>query len=203
MKQCTKCGETKPLSEFHKNTSAKSGFGSYCEACHKVQKKAYNEANPEKAKARQKVYRDANREKIKAKRKAYEKANPEKAKAKRKAYYEANREKRKAYEKANREKARDAYLRRTYNISLQEYQTMLEGQGGVCAICGSKGNRKALDVDHCHTTGAVRGLLCPSCNKAQGLLKDDEMLVLKMYKYLAPMGGLEQLFELKQQVMPL
>lgn len=65
---------------------------------------------------------------------------------------------------------RDQYLRREYGISLGEYLEMLRGQNGACAVCGDGGK---LHVDHDHETGRVRGLLCGSCNRALGLLKDN------------------------------
>jgi len=70
-------------------------------------------------------------------------------------------------------------LRTMYGISLSEYVTLLEAQGGVCAICkqpeetldSRTKQRKRLVVDHDHRTGKVRGLLCQSCNSAIGFLE--------------------------------
>jgi hypothetical protein len=57
---------------------------------------------------------------------------------------------------------------------------MHEKQGHVCAICGGRNTyscTKKVDydlyVDHCHSTGKVRGLLCNHCNRGIGLFKDD------------------------------
>ena len=50
-----------------------------------------------------------------------------------------------------------------YGITADEYQAILATQGGVCAICGGRRSYR-LNVDHCHTTGVVRGLLCRLCN---------------------------------------
>ena len=60
--------------------------------------------------------------------------------------------------------AKDAYLKRTYNLSLEEWEALLEFQGGVCAICGNPPVTKALHTEHNHTTGLVRGLACFFCN---------------------------------------
>lgn len=62
---------------------------------------------------------------------------------------------------------RDKYLRKTYNISLAEYNSMLEWQGHSCAICKTPKSefKRSLHVDHDHKTGKVRGLLCFYCNK--------------------------------------
>jgi hypothetical protein len=69
-----------------------------------------------------------------------------------------------------------------------EYLKLLESQLGKCAICRGvelrKGKKIRLSVDHCHTTGKVRGLLCGNCNRAIGLLKDDSSLLLKAVLYL-------------------
>jgi hypothetical protein len=61
---------------------------------------------------------------------------------------------------------REYALRRRFNISLEEYEKILESQGRVCALCGkecSTGVR--LAVDHDHESGHVRGLLCTRCNR--------------------------------------
>lgn len=58
---------------------------------------------------------------------------------------------------------RNVRLQKTYNISLEDYETILAHQGGGCAIC--EGKRPVYDVDHCHRTGRVRGLLCRRCNR--------------------------------------
>jgi hypothetical protein len=58
-----------------------------------------------------------------------------------------------------------------YGITYDTYQTMFAEQGGKCAICGKQTNR--LLVDHCHTTGKIRGLLCPACNSGLGMFKDN------------------------------
>lgn len=84
----------------------------------------------------------------------------------------------------------EAYLKRTYGITYDDYQRMLEDQGYVCAICGEEGfvmkstHKLKLVVDHCHTTGRVRGLLCHNCNRALGLLKDAPERLLKAVEYL-------------------
>lgn len=71
-------------------------------------------------------------------------------------------------------------LKYRYGITVEERDAILEKQGGVCAIC--EGN--ATDVDHCHITGAVRGVLCRQCNTALGLFKDDTTRLLRAVEYL-------------------
>lgn len=46
------------------------------------------------------------------------------------------------------------------------YELLLERQGGVCAICGRPPVNRRLDIDHCHKSLQIRGLLCHFCNRA-------------------------------------
>jgi hypothetical protein len=73
---------------------------------------------------------------------------------------------------------------RSYGISVEEYDDMLESQGGGCYICGIGPVGRALDIDHDHRTGKVRGLLCSNHNRALGLLGDDPDLLLAAHTYL-------------------
>ena len=72
-----------------------------------------------------------------------------------------------------------SYLKKKYDIAIEDYKRMLEEQDHKCGICGGEGftmaehHRVKLVVDHDHTTGRVRGLLCHNCNRALGLLHDD------------------------------
>jgi hypothetical protein len=74
---------------------------------------------------------------------------------------------------------------------------MLKEQGGCCAICkvtenykGHTGYRKdwSFSVDHCHTTGKVRGLLCNQCNRGIGMLQDDTNILKAAINYLDSEG---------------
>ena len=86
---------------------------------------------------------------------------------------------------------RDQQLVRIYGITADEYNARLESQKGVCAICGTdsptttqEDTHKHLFVDHCHTSGAVRGLLCSSCNTGLGLFKDNPERLKAAIQYL-------------------
>lgn len=65
-------------------------------------------------------------------------------------------------------------LKKTFGITLEEYNQMLEKQNYSCAICGIHQNEcdRKLAVDHDHETGEVRGLLCINCNKGLGHFMD-------------------------------
>ena len=59
---------------------------------------------------------------------------------------------------------RRSHLKKTYGITLEEYDRLFALQSGVCAIC-QQSSSKTLHVDHDHATGRVRGLLCYTCNR--------------------------------------
>lgn len=92
---------------------------------------------------------------------------------------------------------RNSSLKATYGISLEEYNIMLDVQGGVCAICELPESRKhpkttdpmLLAVDHDHKTGQVRSLLCSTCNIMLGHAKDDINILAKAIQYLTEWGG--------------
>jgi Recombination endonuclease VII len=67
---------------------------------------------------------------------------------------------------------RKSYLKKYYGLTQEDYLGMVERQQGLCAICRQPSTKGILQIDHCHKTGRVRGLLCDPCNKAIGLMKD-------------------------------
>ncbi len=73
-----------------------------------------------------------------------------------------------------------------YDMTPESYAVLLEKQGGVCAIClGVCSMGRRLSVDHDHSTGKVRGLLCGGCNVGIGRFKDDPALLRAAITYLA------------------
>ena len=127
----------------------------------------------------------------------YVKKSQQKCKEKKKVYmkiYELEnkekiKERNKKWKNKNKEKIRDQNLKRMYGISSLDYENILESQHGKCCIClihwtQTKENRK-LVVDHCHTTGKIRGLLCMNCNKSLGFLKDNKEIISNMLIYIS------------------
>lgn len=85
-----------------------------------------------------------------------------------------------------------AKMRRKYGLSADALAALLAEQGGACAICGSVeggGKHKRLVVDHCHRSGAVRGMLCHSCNTAIGHFRDDPNLLRAAAAYVEERSG--------------
>lgn len=97
----------------------------------------------------------------------------------------------KQYRQKNIDKVRGnerrSKMKRLYGVSLEEYNAMLVAQGHRCGICGGTkpGVRiKYFSVDHCHTTGKVRGLLCERCNRGVGHFSDNVGHLRRAIKYL-------------------
>ena len=109
----------------------------------------------------------------------------------------------KIWREANVEKcqvtARRTRLRAGYGLSVEDYDDLLETQGGVCAICqGVCPTGRRLAVDHCHVSGVVRGLLCAMCNRSLGLLRDAPANLAACLVYLAAHGKALTTAELHQ-----
>lgn len=83
---------------------------------------------------------------------------------------------------------RNRHYKKRYGITLEDYNIIFSTQEGKCAICNVHQSDlgKALAVDHCHTTNAVRGLLCSDCNLGLGKFKDSIQLLTNAKNYLTP-----------------
>jgi len=77
---------------------------------------------------------------------------------------------------------RDQMLFRNYGITREEYHEMVEAQDNSCAICDVQMIQP--QVDHCHKTGRVRGLLCKHCNLGLGHFRDDPSTLATAIDYL-------------------
>jgi hypothetical protein len=73
-----------------------------------------------------------------------------------------------------------------YGLTEDDYNTLLIKQNHKCAICEATApnGMGKWHVDHCHTTGKVRGLLCMSCNIMLGKAKDSLEILQKAINYL-------------------
>lgn len=97
----------------------------------------------------------------------------------------------------NRIASKGHSLQKQYGMSIDAYMEMYANQGGCCAICGVQknaytesdgkrsGRHETLAVDHCHTTGNIRGLLCASCNKGIGHFNDSPSVLIAAANYLS------------------
>lgn len=111
--------------------------------------------------------------------------NLEKARASSRKYYHRNkktvRAKNKIWAIKNRFSIKLRAIRRSYGLSPVAYTALVKKHGGRCAICKQ---RKRLCIDHCHSRGHVRGLLCNNCNAGIGMFKDSKRLLRAALQYL-------------------
>lgn len=154
------------------------------------------EAARERRRAYESKHRAENREKFRQKSSAYRNKNREKLRELHRSYSRSYRERnpeasRKAKERYNNtEKGalskRRYLLRKCYGLTLEEYNTLWKQQGSCCAACKSSEFSSGVNwhVDHCHTSGAVRGILCPSCNIALGQVGDSIEKLYGLISYL-------------------
>jgi|SRR3972149_3232746 len=104
-------------------------------------------------------------------------------------YYQKNRIKIIARKKELPSQSPEAFRRRSlkknYGLTVEEYDLLLVKQDNVCAICRKVCRTHSfLSIDHCHTTGKIRGLLCNDCNRGIGLLKDNVENIKRSLEYL-------------------
>ncbi|WMM35554.1 hypothetical protein [Vibrio phage PJN101] len=124
-KQCTKCKQELPLTEFNKRQASKDGLQHKCRSCASAMKRDWRART----------------------------GDPNK---------------------------KDAQVKHKFGISLEEYNDYMKD--GKCLICNTTEGRMVLD--HCHTTGKIRGCLCSNCNTAIGLMHDNVDKLEAAIKYL-------------------
>lgn len=84
-----------------------------------------------------------------------------------------------------RTKTKEIRILKLYGITLSEREEMAKAQGNSCKICRiSFEDAAAMHIDHCHTSGRVRGLLCSKCNQAIGLLQEDPEIIREAARYI-------------------
>lgn len=160
-KKCSKCSQVKSLGDFSYHDKRRGTRVCWCKECRRTYMKAYHQKNRAAILERVKKWTASNSERKAEYQRAY-RSNP-----------------------LARERDRGRKLFRNYGISLEGYYTLLEMQGGVCAICrGVNSDGKQLYVDHDHTSGDIRGLLCRKCNYAVGLLDDSSENARRLCVYL-------------------
>lgn len=140
---CRDCGGPKPAGAGRK----------LCDAC----RSAASGRRLERRRDASRNYYRENRDRLVAKNCEWARNNADRMAEYQRAYHE-------------RDKASGNYLARNlrrYGLTVDDYEALLQAQGGVCAICGDTDTRRRLNVDHDHATGRVRGLLCNGCNTAR------------------------------------
>lgn len=173
MKTCSKCGKEKSEERFYfrKDTGK---YRSDCKDCCNKRNMNWGQNNKDKRKAICSRYYLNNSEEILKRNTKWRDENKDRMN-----------QLTSEWKKDNPNKARSIRLKSLYNITLEEYNRILDDQNGVCGICqGSCSTGKQLAVDHCHETDVVRGLLCLSCNTSLGGFKDSIKLLNAAIEYL-------------------
>ncbi len=144
--------------------------------------KEYLEKNREKRRMQGKAWYEANKQLVSEARKKERIENPSLIKQQ----YQKNKEYYKLYNFNNKEQNKDAAFKRYYKISLADYNEMLKEQNECCKICKRHKSefKRALAVDHDHTTGKVRGLLCDVHNRGLGYFQDNIKTLQEAIEYL-------------------
>ena len=169
MKKCSRCKKNKSFSSFHKGSN--NGYSSYCKPC-------ASEYNKTKVKRKRKrTYSDSRKMECRTCGVIKPVSDYPKGRYSCKSCV-----------------SRQAFVRnieKKYGITYDQWESMHNAQGNVCAICARK---EKLLVDHDHSCCAgqtscgkcVRGLICFKCNVTLGLVGDDRTILAKMVAYLVP-----------------
>ena len=145
-----------------------------------------------------KRYYEKNKDRLNNQSKIRYMENKEEHKRKSKEYYEKNKDRVlgacREYSKDRRSDPRvlhkisESRVLREYGATLSFISDILDEQKGCCKVCGKSlvvpESKSNYHIDHCHTTGKVRGLLCGNCNLALGLMYDNTLLLRSLLKYL-------------------
>ena len=178
MKRCSKCGELKSLDQYYAAKGCRDGLRGDCKSCFAARAKARYAEKSDEIKAYVKRWQQENAEYVRA------------------------------YRKRRRQEirglGRNAYLKRVFGITLEDFEAMLSAQGGGCAICGRAAPEgTSLHVDHDHETGVVRGLLCFTCNGALGMFTENEEYLARATDYVSSGGfvpsGAPEMIELARR----
>lgn len=159
MKRCIICDELKEFREFHKALDKPDGHRNDCKLCRKTKKQKDNH-----------VKRCATCNVVKPNTKEY-------------FYLHLSTGiTRSVCIPCYNVKSKANHLITRYNLSLSDYKLKLIEQDNKCVICGLASYR--LVVDHNHTTGQIRSLLCDGCNTGLGSFKENKEFLMNAIKYI-------------------
>lgn len=175
-KHCPKCDRELPKTSFNVCKTKKSGLQSWCKEC---------KSENSKVRLLRDDVKEANRQKS-----AQARANnPEKIKQNVARYKENLKNNPEKQEKVKKKKL-DYHYQSEYGLTYQQVEDMKMAQGYRCAICETIFlSTKDAHVDHSHTTGKVRQILCSSCNLGIGKFKESKETLQKAIEYLERHSG--------------
>lgn len=160
VKTCTKCDKVKGVGDNFYYHSIRQAYEARCSSCACGAAKLYRARNPEKV-ARSKAVARAR--------------NPEKYRAAQALWISKN-----------RDYARVRTAQKLYGLTAEQYQSLDKSACSVCARALSYDGTKAEkpNLDHCHSTGRFRGVLCNNCNLSLGNAKDSPARLRALASYL-------------------
>jgi len=163
-KVCSVCKEVKEVSEYNKDIHRTDKLCNKCRHCCKVAHKKYRETNRSALQKSKADYYLDNKDKCLSKQRAYMR------------------------ESVNKYKWKVANIKRLYGLSEDSYRDLIESQRNCCGICGKfftmEGQKDSPNIDHNHSTGEVRGLLCSNCNVMLGYAQDSSEILMRGATYL-------------------
>lgn len=160
MRTCTVCKEEKTLDSFSPNKKGKQGKHSRCKFCQNNLTREIRQRNKDNEEYKVKRVKEVT-----------------------------------DYNLKNPDKCKNTKLKTSFGITLSDFNSMLASQNQLCAICKKPeihmraGVLRQLNVDHCHETGKVRGLLCNGCNTGLGQFKDNIESLYSAIEYLKKNKG--------------
>ena len=180
MKPCVKCGVVQPLGSFYKAPGTRDGYRGDCKGCFRTRAKARYPLVREANIARAKKWREENLERFQANQRRM-RSTPE-----------------------GKLRSRAGHLMRKFGMTIEQYDAMLEAQSGGCFVC-SRSPREdiSLHVDHDHSTGKVRGILCFRCNNALADFQEDPELLRKAASYLSWHANQDEIQLARQRALSL
>ena len=186
MKKCTKCGKAKAASAFY------AAPGRVCKTCRCEQSRNYHARRPEVVERRR-----LKAVQLQQKREQQQFVCPHCRQTKnRTEFYRSNASRgfhswcKVCCRAAGRKRVRDPKKRRQYTLksryglSSADLTQLRLAQKNKCGLCAQPLQHNHFHIDHSHTTGEIRGLLCPRCNVAIGLFHDDPELIKAALCYL-------------------
>lgn len=178
--RCWVCGETKWPNNFYWWQGRRRN--SKCKDCDLKASRAWKRKHPKQNSAHSRKWNKANPEKVLA----WRTKNAQKLKER----LRMDKQKHPGKWKLKNLQKR---LRKEYDFSLAEYQSMVSSQSNRCAMCKQKpGEGQRLDIDHNHKTNKVRGLLCSLCNRTVSYVENHANRLKLARKYLEKYNGSAQ-----------
>lgn len=170
----------------HGHIAERNVVNGSCSECHRIsqarQNKKYDRKKPRNNSSTRGVVGETKttREDIRSKGKQWQLENPERTKELSRNYYLRNKD-------SHNKRSSENRLIRTLGITQEEYDDIMKEHDGRCDICHTTepgGPHKKFNLDHDHSTGKLRGILCRRCNTSLGQFEDSVTLMKKAISYL-------------------